>query len=224
MNSNFTFDKTNGLYFGFESVGPDGVKNALYLNANAQTDEYGAQANLSLEAIVKGEPLEICELNAVVSETLTVHAELNSLRSDTKVQHTEGSSFYWVSYNDLLFGYQNEFPSESEYSEKADSYTDGAYNVFTFDCKLNMENAKLDAEIDYGGQSVAIDGTLSADAYTVIVNVNGMVLATAVQQLLPGQDFRTSLLMGELTITLYDGRVINRTTVIGGNEIGRAHV
>ena len=218
VNADLTFDTTNGLYAGFEVVDFDGQKEALYLNANAQTDEYGAQANATLEAVVDNQPIQIFELNAVMSDTLTVHATLNSLRYNTRVQHSEGSSWYTVSFNDFLFGYQYDYFSESEYNANADSFVDGVYNVFTFDCSLNGENGALNAEITYDGQTIAIEGALSESAYTVTVSAEGFVLATAELQLV-GSDLTTSLLMGNLTITLYDGTVITRTTKMDGSSV-----
>ena len=85
-------------------------------------------------------------------------------------------------------------------------------NLFDFDLTLNTENAKLDAALTYEGHTLSLDGTLSEDAYTLTAKADDEVLATAVQELLPGRSIEESLILGKLTIDLYDGTHITRTT------------
>ena len=220
ISADFAADETNGLYASLYVTDPDGVRNGLSITGNAQTNEYGAQANLNMDLVVDGQPIDgIFTCEAVLSDVIDIHAHLNSIRSDVDVQYNDKWSSYTVRYNDLFSGRQYTYASKDEYEANPDSYAEGLYNIFNLDASLNLENAKLDAALTYEGHTLALEGAASADAYTLIATADGEVIATAVQQLLPGQPVLNSLLLGQLTVELYNGIKVVRTTKVADNTV-----
>ncbi|MBR5009173.1 MAG: hypothetical protein IKY06_00900 [Clostridia bacterium] len=88
----------------------------------------------------------------------------------------------------------------------------GEYSVYTLDAALDLATWKLDGTLTMNGATYTLAGALGEDSvYRLTLSVNGMELANASLAIDMRMGLPYSLLMGELTVDLYDGTSIVRT-------------
>ncbi len=92
-------------------------------------------------------------------------------------------------------------------------------NIYDAKLELNLDTFEVDAALTLEDATYTLKGTISGDIYTLVLAQNNYTLGTAELTLTPGKPAIYNILFGDLTVKLYDGTVITRTTAMSDKLI-----
>ena len=214
INIDASLDEVNGLYLAVEVTDPDGVLNAIYIQGNAQANEYGAVADLGMDMVIDGVAIDdMFRFDAVISDVIRVHAHLNSYSYlDDDPYYSEYFNEYYVTGTDLFGTSEGRWMSPAEYEDYKASFESGVRSVFTVDALIDLNTYAVDISFVSDDVNFAINGAEMFGNYLLTVSQDGENLLTATLEVV-NNDALQSLLLGKLTVTVPEEElVIVRTT------------